>query len=141
MNSTAPTTMRIARGTLLTITIFNAVSALAGGAAILTGWLRMPPSLLDGSPFDTFLWPGIILLVIVGGTQAVAAVLLLRRSGSSLAWASIAGFGMIIWIFVETGIIAGLSWLQVLYFATGTVQLVLVLAQSGVVKWIATARP
>ncbi|MES1169124.1 MAG: hypothetical protein ABUL47_00370, partial [Leifsonia sp.] len=43
---------------------------------------------------------------------------------------------MTIWIFVETGIIAGISWLQVLYFATGTIQLVLVLALLGVVRWL-----
>jgi hypothetical protein len=140
VNSTAPATTRFARGALLVVTIFNALSALTGGAAILTGWLRMPQSLLESSPFDSFFWPGIILVIIVGGTQTVAAVLLLRRSGSSLAWAAVAGFGMTIWIFVETGIIAGLSWLQVLYFATGTIQLVLVLAQLGVVKRIVTAR-
>lgn len=140
MDLTAPVPTRIAHGALLILTIFNALSALAGGAAILTGWLQMPQSLLESSPFDSFFWPGSILLVIVGGTQTVATVLLLRRSGSSLAWAAVAGFGMTIWIFIETGIIAGLSWLQVLYFATGTVQLVLVLAQLGVVKWFVTVR-
>ena len=46
---------------------------------------------------------------------------------------------MIIWIFVETGIIAGISWLQVIYFATGTTQLILVLALLGVVGWLPRA--
>lgn len=62
-------------------------------------------------------------------------MLLLGRR-SSLPWAAVAGFGMVIWIFVETGIIAGISWLQVLYFATGVTQLVLVLALLGVVRWL-----
>lgn len=40
---------------------------------------------------------------------------------------------MTIWIFIETGI-AGISWLQVVYFATGVAQLVLALL--GVVRWL-----
>lgn len=93
----------------------------------------MPASMLANGPFDSFTWPGVILLAIVGGTQAIAGVLLLRRRESALAWSAVAGFGMVIWIFAETGIIAGISWLQVLYFATGALQLALVLALLGVV--------
>ncbi len=73
---------------------------------------------------------------MIGGTQSLAAVLLIRRRPSALLWAAVAGFGMIVWIFVETGLIRGLSWLQVLYFATGTLQLVLVLVLLGVVAWL-----
>lgn len=40
---------------------------------------------------------------------------------------------MTIWIFIETGI-TGISWLQVVYFATGVAQLVLALL--GVVRWL-----
>lgn len=52
---------------------------------------------------------------------------------TALVWAAIAGIGMTIWIFIETGI-AGISWLQVVYFATGVAQLVLALL--GVVRWL-----
>ncbi|CAN5446348.1 hypothetical protein BH10ACT7_BH10ACT7_04050 [soil metagenome] len=118
------------------MSVFNTVSAVAGGVAVLGGWLGMPTSMLSNGPFDTFLWPGIVLLVVVGGTQLIASVLLIRRRESSLVWSAVAGFGMVIWIFVETGIIAGISWLQVVYFATGTIQLILVLALLGVVGWL-----
>jgi hypothetical protein len=127
---------RVTRWALVIVTVFNALSALAGGIAILTGWLAMPDSMLASGPFDSFVWPGVILLVVVGGTQTLASVLLLRRRESALVWSAVSGFGMTIWIFVETGIIAGISWLQVLYFATGTVQLVLVIALLGVVGWM-----
>jgi len=123
------------RWALIIVTLFNALSALVGGVAILAGWLSMPLTMLENGPFDSFFWPGVILLVVVGGTQTIAAVLLLRRRGPSLFWSATAGFGMIIWIFVETGIIAGISWLQVVYFSTGTAQLVLVLGLLGVVTW------
>jgi len=130
---------RAARRALIVVTLFNAVSAIAGGVAILTGWLVMPASMLANGPFASFLWPGVILLVVVGGTQGFASVFLLMRRGSALLWSAVAGFGMIIWIFVETGIIAGISWLQVIYFATGTTQLILVLALLGVVGWLPRA--
>jgi hypothetical protein len=118
---------------LVSLTAFNAVSAVGGGIAVLaTGGLGMPRSMLANGPFDTFTVPGIILLVVIGGTQALATALLLRREESSLAWSAVAGFGMIVWIFVETGIISGISWLQAIYFASGLLQLVLVLALLGV---------
>jgi len=128
---------RLAYWALVVVTVFNALSAVAGGIAILaTGGLGMPISMLASGPFDSFVVPGLILLIVVGGTQAASATLLLARAESSLAWSAVAGFGMIIWIFVETGIIAGISWLQVVYFATGTAQLVLVFALLGVVGWL-----
>ena len=122
---------------LVVVTVFNALSALAGGVAVAAAdGFGMPYSMLTNGPFTSFLWPGIILLVVVGGTQVIAAALLLARRESALLWSAVAGFGMLIWILVETGIIAGLSWLQALYFATGALQLILVLALLGVVAWL-----
>ena len=122
---------------LIVISVFNAASAIAGGIGILaTDGLGMPDSFLAGGPFTTFLWPGLVLLVVVGGSQNLSAVLLIGRRPSALLWSAVAGFGMMIWIFVETGLIRGLSWLQVLYFATGTLQLVLVLTLLGVAAWL-----
>ncbi|SFN54363.1 hypothetical protein [Mycetocola miduiensis] len=123
--------------TLLVVTIFNVVSAIGGGVAMLvTNGLGMPVASLAGSPFDSFVWPGVILIVVVGGTQALAAVLLLLRRESALLWSAVAALGMLIWIFTETGLIRGWSWLQVVYFATGTAQLVCVLALLGVAAWL-----
>lgn len=123
--------------TILVLTGFNALSAIAGGVGILlSDGLGMPRSMLSGSPFESFVVPGIVLGVAIGGTQILAFLLLCIRKASALVWTAVAGFGMLIWIFVETGIIAGLSWLQVLYFATGAGQVALVLAMLGVVSWL-----
>ena len=125
---------------LIVVTVFNALSAIGGGIAILTtDGLGMPASVLAGGPFRSFVWPGLILLIMIGGTQTLAAVLLFGRRPSALLWSAVAGLGMMIWIFVETGIIRGLSWLQGLYFITGAVQLVLVLALLGVAGWLPRA--
>ena len=128
------------RWALIVLCLFQAVSALGGGVGILVAdGMGMPAHFLEGGPFTSFVWPGLILLVVVGGTQAVSAGLLLRRRESGLLWSAVAGFGMIIWIFVETVMIGGFSWLQALYFITGIAQLTLVLTLLGLVAWLPRA--
>jgi hypothetical protein len=133
-------TKRIGRITFWTAVVlgaFNTASAIAGGIGILvTGGLGMPERLLANGPFTSFTLPGFILLIVVGGTQLVSTWLLLAKNESALVWTAVAGCGLVIWIFVETGIIAGLSWLQVLYFMTGGAQLIAVIALLGVVAWL-----
>lgn len=133
-----PTTLTsLTRMTLIVVVIFNAVSAAGGAIGMMfTGGLGMPANLLEGSPFSSFMAPALILLVVIGGTHALAAMLLLRRRRSSLLWSAIAGFGMIIWILTEIVIISGFNWIQGVYFATGIVELALVLALLGIVTWI-----
>jgi hypothetical protein len=93
-------------------------------------------SMLDGSPFTSFVVPGLILLAVVGGTQILAAVLQIRLHPASLLWMAFAGFTMIVWILVETVVIHGFGLLQALYFATGALQIVLTLALLGIVAWV-----
>lgn len=87
---------------LMILTAFCALTATAGfvllGPVGAPGW---PIEYLEGTPFDSYLWPGVILLVAVGGTQLAAFVLLARRHGSAAFWAAVAGFAMVIWIIVE----------------------------------------
>lgn len=125
---------------LLVVTVFNALSSIVSGIAMLaTGGLGMPLSFLETSPFPSFTLPGLILVLVVGGSQALAAGLLMARRESSLLWSAVAGFGMLIWIFTEIVLIREAAWLQVLYFATGTVQLIMVFALLGIVSWLPRA--
>jgi hypothetical protein len=135
-----PKTLRWAA--LTAVAGFNAVSAVGGAVAIfLTDGLGMPKSFLTGSPFDSFFVPALILLVIVGGSQVLAALLLLLRRSSSLVWTAFAGFTMVTWILVETVIIRGFGVLQALYYLSGVVELVLVLALLGIVAWLPRNEP
>lgn len=135
MRANIPTTI-VWVGLIISV-IFNAVSAVGGAIAMLfTDGLGMPAAFLDRSPFSSFIVPALILLVAIGGTHALAAVLLLRRRGTSLLWAAVAGFAMTIWILVETVVIQGFSWLQGIHFTTGVAELALVLAALGIVSWV-----
>jgi hypothetical protein len=78
--------------------------------------------------------PGVILGVVVGGTQLAAAIALLRKQRSALLLSAIAGFGMLIWIFVELAIIRQYSWLQAAYFALGAMELIFVFALLGIIS-------
>lgn len=101
-------------------------------ARLLKRPLRCPlAEHLAGTPFPSFLVPGLVLGVIVGGTQLVAAVAIPTRRHWALLMAAVAGFGMLIWIFIELAIV-GYSWLQSVYFGLGVLELILVLALLGV---------
>ncbi|MEO9151009.1 MAG: hypothetical protein ABI243_01310 [Lapillicoccus sp.] len=118
---------------------FGAASAVAGLViAVPGGGGGMPLDTLKDTPFTSFVIPGLILgLVVVGGTQLAAAVSMLRADSHRLLLASVAGFGMVIWIFAELAMI-GYSVLQPVYFALGVVELVLVLLLLGVLPHTCT---
>ena len=122
------------RNIYLSLLAFLGLSAIGGGGALIispSGKLLggLPLSILERSPFNDFLVPGIILFVVLGIIPSLLAVALLKKSSSVLAerfnffkdmhWAwtfSIyVAFALIIWIQVETIYIQGVGWLQTFY--------------------------
>ncbi|NIM11128.1 MAG: hypothetical protein GTO45_04000 [Candidatus Aminicenantes bacterium] len=102
---------------------FVALSALPSGALMMIfprGFIKeMPISMLEGSPFNDFFWPGLILFGIIGLGHAAALVLSLKRHRQFGQAAAVMGLGLMIWIFVQVNMIGGGHWLQYLYFALG----------------------
>ena len=117
---------------LLIVQALVALSAAAGGVALAlderAGALGIIPPLdrLEGTPFDSYLVPGLVLLIVVGGTHVLAFVLLLRRATWALAASAVAGCGLMIWVFVQMVFIP-YSFLQAVYFGSGLLEIVLVL--------------
>jgi hypothetical protein len=129
-----PLSNRIVVGTLATLAVFGALSALVGAVlAIAANGAGVPLEYLAHSPFSSYFVPGLILGVVVGGTQLAAASTLLAKRRTALLLSAVAGFGMLIWIFVELAIIRQFSWLQAAYFCLGGLEVVLVLALLGIV--------
>jgi hypothetical protein len=106
--------------------------------AILFNGAGVPLKHLAASPFSSYVVPGLVLGVVVGGTQLAAAVALLTSRCSALLQSAVAGFGMLIWIFVELAMIQQFSWLQAAYFILGGLELFLVLALLGLVPALVT---
>jgi hypothetical protein len=107
------------------VLLFNALSAIGGGIGLVTGTLPVPTLLLRHTPFDSFVVPGLILGIIIGGTALAAAVALRTQSPRSRALSRAAGAVMVGWIVGETVLVWGFSWLQGLYLLTGVVVVVL----------------
>lgn len=135
-----PIPFRIVTRLLAALTLFGALSALAGAVlAVAANGAGVPLEYLANSPFTSYEVPGLILGLVVGGTQLAAAIALLRRQRIALLLSAIAGFGMLIWIFVELAIIRQYSWLQSAYFALGAMELILVLGLLGLIPaWVAS---
>ncbi|GAA2449065.1 hypothetical protein GCM10009857_11410 [Agromyces soli] len=123
---------------LLWVQAFIGITAAAGGFALVVGALSdelttalsPPEEYLAGSPFGSYLVPGLILALGLGGVHLVAFVALLRRAGTALIVAAVAGYMTLIWIFVQMMVIP-FSPLQLVYFGLGAVELGLVLLLLG----------
>jgi hypothetical protein len=126
------------RITLLAVEAFVAVTAFAGGLALMLGALNPdlstvitpPAEYLEGSPFSSYLVPGLMLALVLGGVHAIAFVLVLRRRPSALLATATAGYAALIWIFVQMMVIP-FSFLQAVYFIAGAVELGLVMLSLG----------
>jgi hypothetical protein len=84
--------------------------------------MMLPPDFLQGSPFNTYLIPGLLLSVIIGGVHVAAFILLIRHHRQAPLATAAAGFSMLIWIFVQT-VFVPFSVLQAVYFAAGLAEL------------------
>jgi hypothetical protein len=104
---------------LLALTIFVALSSVFGGIALIAGVIEMDLSLLRGTPFATYVVPGWILLIAVGGSNLVAAILLAIHHVQASSFAFLAGSVLTVWIAVQVGMIGMISFLQPAMFAFG----------------------
>ena len=109
--------MDAGRAALVGSTAFLGLTAVAGGVALLTGVIEPGLELLDGSPFDDYVVPG-LSLTGVGMLSAVASALGWRRAAGAAALAAIAGAGIVIYEAVEVAVI-GPHFLQAIYAALG----------------------
>ena len=135
------TSSRLARAGLLVTAALIGVTALAGGAALVLGSLdpglatilSPPAEYLEGSPFGSYLVPGLILGLVLGGLHLAVFVLILRRSRWWVLAGAVAAFDVLIWIFVQMVIIP-FSFLQAAYFALGALEAGLVMLALGVLR-------
>ncbi|WP_433874527.1 hypothetical protein [Sinomonas atrocyanea] len=129
------------RITLGVLTAVGGVTALAGGATLVWGslsvsrvdWATPPETMLVGSPFSSYLVPGLLLALVIGGTQITAAAMLLRRARGAALATAVAGYGLLIWIFVQM-IVIPFSPLQAIYFAWGAAEVGLLLVALGLFR-------
>jgi hypothetical protein len=120
--------------------IFLGIGALLGGGLLSVApdghLLGMTTKTLAGTPFHTYLVPGIILFTCIGVAPIFAAVITLRRMAIAPVVSIAVGTVLIGWISVEMVMLAGpgsLAW--AFYLALGAC-----IATLGAAWWRGTLR-
>jgi hypothetical protein len=106
--STRPA-IRYLLGSLLA---FGALNAFAGGYYGLAGAEGVPREWLEGTPFNDYFYPSLILLVVVGGSCLVAAAAVFARFRVGRFAAFAAAAVLLIWLAVELLMLGYISWMQ-----------------------------
>jgi hypothetical protein len=103
--------------------VFVALTAVLGGITLALGIDKFPAQWLIGTPFRSYLIPGLILTVIVGGSATVAALTLLCKSVEGGFLSIIAGVILTGWLIGERLILPKAAfvpqffWLETIYIA------------------------
>jgi hypothetical protein len=107
---------------------FIGLGALAGGFGLVNdpsgGALGLPLSLLEGSPFQDYLIPGLFLMVVNGMGSMIGAAFSFTRRRYAPETAMVLGAILVAWIVIQVIVISSFHWLHVLYFILGVVELV-----------------
>lgn len=119
----------VARALLGGLLALTALSAVGGAIYGFTGARTVPVDWLTGSPFESYLVPSVILLVVVGGSLSAAALAVLARWKTAGRLTLAAGFILLGWVFAQVIIIGWVSWLQIAMVIIAKTILVLALLE------------
>ena len=121
------------RNILIGLLVFLGIGAIGGGGVFIISpsgkLMGMPLSMLNKSPFDNFLIPGIILFSVLGIAPTLLARALYRKTASKLAerfnffidmhwtwtFSIYVAFALIIWLQIEMQMLSAVSWLHTFY--------------------------
>ncbi len=104
---------------LMCVLLFNAMSSIGGGLALITGVIPEQRSWIEHTTFNSLYAPGVILMAIVGGSAALASLALAKHSVGIELVSLASGLIMVVWIIGEIASIRGFHFLQVIYLLTG----------------------
>ena len=104
---------------LLALLVFNGLTAVGGGLALITEWIPRQESWVEHTDFASGYFPGVILMAVVGGSSLIAALAMTKKIAGWQLASIVAGAVMVCWIIGEVASIRGFHFLQVIYLATG----------------------
>ena len=125
--------MKLTRNILIGLLVFLGIGAIGGGGVFIISpsgkLMRMSLSMLNKSPFDSFLIPGIILFSVLGIVPTLLARALYKKPTSKLAerfnffkdmhwtwtFSIYVAFALIIWLQIEMQMLSAVSWLHTFY--------------------------
>lgn len=111
--------MRPASKLQMGLLLFNAISSIGGGIALMTDLIPEQVEWVEHTDFPSLFFPGVILMAIVGGSAALAAVAMVKRITGWELVSLTSGMIMVVWILGEVASIRGFHILQLVYLVTG----------------------
>jgi len=107
---------------------FIGITAIAGGLKLISnpsGIPDFPIEWLSNSPFTNYLIPGLILLIVIGFGNVVAAMTTFLQKRYFGGMAALSGIFLILFMTTEVWFVGLRNFLQPLYFIFGIIVLVL----------------
>jgi hypothetical protein len=123
-------TYRIINLLLAILLLFTGfISVISGIVMIATNGMGMPLEWLEGTAFTSYLIPGLILFIIIGGITTLAGILLIKKKKGAHEAAAASGFGLLIWLFTEMYILEkmGRHFLHAIFFTEALIILIAVI--------------
>ena len=117
-----PVAIRYSLGSLLA---FGALNAIGGGYYGLSGAAGVPTEWLEGSAFSDYFFPSLMLLVVVGASFVMAAIVVFSGMRIARVAALTAGLVVLGWLAAQLAIIGYVSWMQPTTAIAGVLVLVL----------------
>ncbi len=77
------------------------VGGVYGGVGLMRDTFGLPNEWIDGTPFDSWFWPGVLLLVLVAVPGLVAATVEALGRRWIVPWSLAYGVGLVLWILVQ----------------------------------------
>ena len=107
---------------LLAFLVFIGLGAVAGSVGVMKNVMPFPEVWLQGAPFHSYFFPGLILCLVVGSSQLAAGFLLLWRPSAAKAASLIPGLVLTGWMVGELTLIGFQAPIQVFFVAVGLLE-------------------
>lgn len=105
------------------------LGAFASGIGLMTGpdgsKLGLSLELLEDSPFEDFMIPGIVLLVVIGIGSFFGAYLNFTTHRYAGLFTMALGLFLILWILAQAWWLGWINWLQPIFLLTGAAEMLL----------------
>src|SRR5215471_627160 len=106
----------------LVLFFFIGLGAIVGSIGVMKDLMPFPEVWLQGTPFHSYFFPGLILCLIVGGSQLAAAFVLLWHSALAKTASQLAGLILVGWMIGELLLIGFQAPIQIWFLAVGLIE-------------------
>jgi hypothetical protein len=107
---------------LLLLFFFIGLGAIVGSIGVMKDFMPFPEVWLRGTPFHSYFFPGLILCLVVGGSQLVAAFVLLWHDSVARMASLSAGLILTGWMIGELTLIGFQAPIQVFFVTIGVLE-------------------